>query len=124
MTKIATSKSAVEQMIETAEGRARERKITFDGITDILGEIEAYILQFSTKTDAYGTNVTVDINSQRFPRAYKYTPESTHFKAEFKKNGWKITDVYRAKCGTHLYELELTDATKAHMIDFVSTVLS
>lgn len=111
-------------MIEQAEGRSTARKITYKDIVRALEEVEEHITRFSTKTDAIGTVVHVDWNAQKFPNAYKYTPESTHFDAELKSGGWKITKIYRSICGTCLYKLDLTENTKAHMADFVSKVRS
>lgn len=120
--KITTKQHIVEDMIKKAEGRATVRRITYSDIEHALKKVEEHITQFSTKSDAYGTKVYVDVNSQKFPSAYKYTPESTHFEAELKRSGWKITKVYRDECGTCLYRLKLTEETKTNMAEFVSTV--
>ena len=122
--KIATKQHIVESMIKEAEGRSTVRKITYADIVYALTKIENHILRFSKKSDAVGTKAYVDINTQAFPRAYKYMPESTHFEAELKSGGWKIVRVYRYECGRELFRLELSEKTKENMVSFVSTVRS
>lgn len=123
MARITTAESTVLEMIKAAEGRAKVRRITYHDMLSMLEKVEEYVKRFSTRADMIGTKVHVNIHASRFPRAYKYIPESTHFEAEFKNNGWKITKVSREECGTHLFDLGLTEATKEHMADFVSSVL-
>lgn len=123
MARITTAESTVARMIEEAEGRAKVRRITYNEMLSILDKVETHVRRFSTRADMVGTKVFVDINAQRFSKAYKYTPDSTHFNAVFTPNGWKITKVSRGTCGTHLFDLELTEATKKHMADYVSSVL-
>lgn len=36
--------------------------------------------------------------AEKFPNAYKYTPESTHFTATYHGGFWRLERVYRDKC--------------------------
>lgn len=112
----------LETMIREAEGRASARLLTVEDIVDALEAVEQRLLLVSTKTDALGTSVEVDVNHQDFPRAYKYTPESTHFCAKLQSNGWKVYMIQRDTCWsrTRFAHIEYTAQTKAHMIDRLS----
>lgn len=64
-----------------------------------------------------GVKVKIDPNAQTFPSAYKYTPESTQFNAEFDGKEWKITRIYRDTCGRHKVRVEHTEASKAAIVE-------
>lgn len=117
-----TNLKKLEALIKEAEGRATARTITVDDVVDALAEAEEHLDRLSTKKDMIGTTVRVDVNAQRFPRAYNYTPESTHFEAEVTKSGWRVTKVYRAECTTKWMRLTLSETLIANMVDHVSTV--
>lgn len=80
--------------IEAAEGRAKMRRVSAEFIRDVLERVEREV---PTKKALVGTKVHYT-GAERFPRAYKYTAESTHFDAEYTASGWKVTDIYRAVC--------------------------
>lgn len=102
--------------IKAAEGRAKERTADAVGILSAIGEIEKRLN--ITKKSLDGVKITVDINAQDFPRAYKYTPNSTIFEAVFRGGKWRITDIYRSR--THAAGrgtvVQLTEAAKAAII--------
>lgn len=105
------------ELIHEAEGRSYERTITAPDIIKMLNRIESHILEFSTKKDAYGTTVSVDIHAQNFARAYRFTPMSTHFDAVWESNGWKITNIYRSQTrrAGHAVHICFTEETKKNM---------
>lgn len=90
--------SAVTAAIKAAEGRATVRTITAEDIALYLIEVEKTLAL--KKAYMNGVSVSVDLNAQAFAKAYKYTPESTQFKAEYKNGSWRLTDVYRNSCCT------------------------
>lgn len=96
--------------IIAAEGRSRERTITAFDICSIL---QKYTRKLDiTKKAMEGTKITVNINAQSFPKAYKYTPMSTKFKAEFRGGSWRITDIYRDECGEVRVNSQLSEEAK------------
>ncbi len=111
------------EAIKAAEGRAKERRISVEDIINALTEVDERLSIISTRTDAVGTIVHVDVNAQRFPSAYKYVPESTHFSAELKRDGWRIVSIFRerTKGPKGRITMELTAATKARIVERVST---
>lgn len=107
----------LSEAIKTVEGRASARTITADDIIDALAEVDKRLALISTKKDAIGTIAHIDVNAQRFPNAYKYAPESTQFDAELKRDGWRITNIFRGITHgpTGRIVLDFTEATKAHL---------
>lgn len=106
----------VNAAIQEAEGKATARTITAEDIARTLIRIEDSLNISKKAMD--GIKVTADINSQKFPKAYKYTPESTHFKAEYKNGSWRLTDIYRAECKLSFHiHIEHTDGSKKALID-------
>ena len=103
--------------ITAAEGRATARTIKSAEILEALEAIESK-LDISKKA-MEGIAATVDINAQTFPNAYKYIPESTHFKARYTRGHWILTDIYRARTSApgSRYQIELTEAAKAAVIE-------
>ena len=92
-------KKEVAQMLEEAQKRAKERIINIEQLQNILQTAEERILFCSTKKDAEGTNVLCDYHFQRYPHAYKFTPQSTKFIAEYTASGWLITKIWRGETG-------------------------
>lgn len=117
-----TNLKKLDQIIKEAEGRATARTITVDDIVNALEEAEEYLLRLSTKKDSVGTIVFVDVNAQRFPRAYHYTPESTQFTAEVTKSGWKVTKVSRWTCGTVRMDFLFSEDAKKNMVNHVKQI--
>ena len=118
-----TNADKLASMIEAAEGRATARTITPDDIAEALEQITERILLLSTRKDATGTTIEADPNAQQFPNAYKYIPESTHFTAELKTAGWKVTNVFRSRCwSTTAATITFTPATVASMATHAATI--
>ena len=109
----------IRTAIKSAEGRATARTITAEKMLYALIQVEKKL--DITKKAMDGIKVTIDINSQSFPNAYKYTPESTHFSAEYKNGSWRLTDIYRAECKNSFHiRIEHTEESKKAIIDRLS----
>lgn len=104
-------------MLAAVQSRATARTITPAGMVNALAAVEKRL--GISKKALEGCRVDVDINAQTFPRAYKYTAESTHFSAVYMRGGWRVTYVGRNKCKgpSRRYVVDLTDAAKAAIID-------
>ena len=106
----ATESETLAKAITEAEGpRVSARKIDVKDIVDDLIAINDYL--GITKKAMKGTTVHVDHNAQAFPGAYKGTPESTQFTAEF-TSAWFITDISRDTCTRRKYDLKLSETAK------------
>lgn len=112
-----SNKEKIEKMITEAEGRARERKITYADMVHGIKKIEGWL--GIPKAHMEGIVVYVDHNAQNFPNAYKYTPYSTQYMMVRKRSGWDLRQVYRdiTRRDNHTYELELTDKAKESIIE-------
>ena len=91
--KIYIKSEKLSQAIKEAEGKARVRTVTAEDIERILDNISNNI----PKAKLHGTKVFYD-GAEKFPNAYKYIPESTHWTAENCNGRWYVTDIYRGKC--------------------------
>lgn len=102
--------------LDEVQKRSRVRTITTIGIINALVSIEDK-LDIPRKS-MEGIRVRIDYNEQDFPKAYKYTPESTWFSAEFRKGSWRITNIWRdvtAGSGKGR-NVSLTDEAKAKIL--------
>ena len=89
-----TNKEKIESAIKEAEGRAKERLICFADIESAIKEIEKKF-HCVTKKSMEGLSIIVDPYAQKYPKAYKYTPESTQFLLTFEKGSWRLRWVAR-----------------------------
>lgn len=108
---VITNVEAIAEAIKTAEGKATARTLDVKKIQKILDGVSKGI----TKTALNGTKVHYD-GAQHFPNAYKYRPESTHFRAENVRGKWYVTDIYRDTCPNRAKNTQVTyseDAIKA-----------
>lgn len=118
-----TNAAKLADMIQAAEGRATARTITPADIEEALEQISERVLLLSTRKDAIGTTIEADPNAQKFPNAYKYIPESTHFTAELKAAGWKVIRVFRSRCwSTTAATITFTPATIANIAAHAATI--
>lgn len=69
------------------------------------------------KKDLNGCAFIVNYHAQVFPRAYKWTPESTFFKLEYVNNTWYLVNVWRDVCGKNEFSAILTETAKKAIID-------
>lgn len=88
-----TATQKLQDEINEVQKRSKVRTVTVDQIVNALIEIDN-LLEIPVKAKE-GLFVEVDVNAQNFPRAYKYTPESTHFYAAFSKGSWRVVDIRR-----------------------------
>lgn len=111
-----TNKTKIEEMIKAAEGKSKERVITYDDMIHSIRKIENYL--GIPKKHMEGIYADVDVWAQNFPRAYKYTPKGTQFYMVKKKSGWDLLRVSReiTRRAYHTYQLELTDDAKEAII--------
>lgn len=111
-----TASVALTEALEEAQKRCTARTIDAKTVCRSLKEVEQRL--DLPKRALEGISVTVDANAQDFPKAYKYTPESTVFSAVYKSGSWKITEVTRAKTArlSQGTRVTLTEEAKADVI--------
>ena len=118
--KIKVDEKHVEQLqaaIEEAEGRAKARTITAMTVLWAVKEVEQTLS--IPKKHMIGIRVRCDLHAQKYPNAYKYTPESTQFNLERFPSGWFVTDIERWRTGgtEKKFTITLTDDAKAALIE-------
>ena len=85
--------AALKPTLEAVQCRARARLISAEEIPMALLGLERTL--GITKKALHGVSVTMDLNAQQFPGAYKGIPESTIVSAVYKSGSWRITDIRR-----------------------------
>lgn len=115
-----TAQAKIEKALEEVQGRCSVRTISFQDMIDALDKVEAQIGIPKCRLD--GTKVSIDIHGDKFPSAYKYTPESTCFSARNDKGRWYITKISRERCATYNTRVvcRLSDGAKAAVLERVS----
>lgn len=109
--------SRAAAMLAPVQSRATARTITPADMVHALETVEKRLN--IPKKALEGCRAYIDVNAQSFPRAYKYSADSTQFAAVYMRGGWRVTSVSREKCNSpsRRYEVRLTDAAKAAIID-------
>ena len=112
----------IDEAIRKAEGRSTARTITSRELLEHLSCMQSW-LQGIPMTAMEGVSVSVDLNAQDFPRAYKYTPESTWFDAGYNKGSWHLYDLYRYRTAAskHGTNIDLPEATKKAVLAKIQT---
>ena len=108
----------IQAILNEVQKRATARTITYEKMVDCLAEIDKNLA--ISKAAKKGIKADVDIQAQHFPSAYRYTPESTHFRAEYNGKTWMITEISRKatrQTANKAIILTLTDAAKQAIIE-------
>lgn len=106
----------LEAAIRAAEGKAYARTITAQ---DVQAACRTAFAHFGiTKKALNHCKISVDLNAQSFPNAYRGIPESTIFDAIFSNGKWYITDIRRGRTRSprNRFWAELTEAAQQEII--------
>lgn len=111
-----TKMQQLQSELDEIQSRCKTRTISAADVANILSEVERSL--GISKEAMKGVTVLYS-GAEKFPNAYKYIPESTHFKAEHTGTCWKVDSINRTTCPnrTKNTELVLTDAAKEAIID-------
>lgn len=109
------NETKIEAAIKTAEGKATVRRISFADIVTALSDYQKRLN--ISKRALEGVIVHIDVNAQKFPNAYKFTPESTQFSAVMLKGKWRIYNICRAKCTDVRFYSHFTAENKTAIIE-------
>lgn len=107
----------IDKALEEVQTRARVRCLDAVEIIEALIDVEKKLDIPKKAMD--GIVVDVDVNAQAFPGAYKGIPESTQFRATYKKDHWQLVSVYRDECRrpSARFVIAHTEASKQALID-------
>ena len=108
------NRNKIEKALDEVQGRCKARLSTYE---DILSELKAVDEQFSkvcTKKAFEGTEVLIDVNAQDFPNAYKFSAQSTQFRAVYLKGKWRLAYIGRDFCRSYAqrWEVSLSETAK------------
>lgn len=104
-----------------AQGKATARTIdSYEQLADIIKGVNMRLYGISKKA-LEGVRIEYTF-AQKFPNAYKYRPESTHFVLVYKNGAWQITNIIRHTCPNRVnngyeYSLYLTDGAKEAVLN-------
>lgn len=94
----------LQAVLDAVQKRSNARTLTADRIIGILVAVE----QELSIPKKYMRGIRVCYTgAQHFPSAYRGTPESTHFVAEYSGTAWRVTAVYRSLCPNRRDSVEL-----------------
>ena len=102
-----------------AEGKARARTISAKEICKAITNIEDKLYHI-TKKALTNTTFGYDCNAQPFPKAYKYTPESTLFRAKFDGREWRILYIGRNICDKKKCHISLSDTAREAVLNKIT----
>lgn len=107
----------ITEEIKAVEGRSTVRLLTVQDIMDSCVYVEKELGIPKKAMD--GIVIDVDVNAQDFPGAYKWTPESTQFRAQRGKGGWYLIKISRERTRrrSQMHYVSLTDAAKEAIIN-------
>jgi len=99
------NKDKINAAIREIEGRASERTADFEDVVRMIRRVESRMgVTGSTrknevhKIDLEGLRVEMDPNAQRFHKAYKYKPMSTHIDLAYRSGAWMLIYAERRQC--------------------------
>lgn len=107
----------IDAALDEAQHRCTARALTAQRIIDICEHIteKANIPKSALK----GTRVYYN-GAEKFPSAYRYRPESTHFRAEYDGRAWRLLSIARDTCpnrSTSNVYIAYSDSAKAALLD-------
>ena len=102
-----------------AEGKAKVRTITSKEICEAITNLEDRLYHI-TKKALTDTTFGYDCNAQPFPKAYKYTPESTLFRAKFDGREWRILYIGRNTCDKKQCHISLSDTAREALLNKIT----
>ena len=89
--------SALQLQLDAVQKRCTVR--TLDA-ADVVRVLDEYTRRLDIPKKALdGARGHFDPHAQVFPNSYKYAPESTHFRAEYRRGAWYVTEISRDPCG-------------------------
>lgn len=114
--KSANAREKLQAVLDGVQRRTTARNISVDDIIASLKEVEEELS--IPKKSMEGIRVIIDRHAQRFPNAYRFTPESTQFMASYKNGSWRVYDISRYNVHSPSYRIQVlhTEASKEALL--------
>lgn len=113
------SEKVFRKELDTIQQRCMVRVIDADDLFKAIVIYERSLSYFLSYKDMKDATVEIDLNAQKFPNAYKYTPRSTVVKIECSApRSWTILSIKRDITQKNIYECKkFTDLQKAQILE-------
>ena len=105
----------IKSVLDDVQKRTKVRKATVYDVYDFTVKLFDTVKVPKRLLD--GVSVLCDTNAQDFPRAYKYTPESTIFKISVKNGKPYLADVSRGTCQRNSFDWCFPSDTRQAIAD-------
>lgn len=112
----------IQAAIDAAQCKARVRTITAEDVARFCNRVSSHLS--ITKKAMNGVHFTADLNAQLYPNAYHGIPQATFFCAEYRRDCWYLTDVYRGNqySTRRAAFVVLTDDAKAAILESAGAI--
>lgn len=114
----------IKKALDDAQKRCSVRLVQTEQVFETVAKMEEYRKKYGIlKKNMEGVTVRINLYQDRFPTAYKYTPEGTVFHLIFKGGKWRLYVVYRDTCEGNMnkrYTITLTDDAKKDVLSNAS----
>lgn len=110
---------SIQAELDRVQKLAMVRTINLTELLAAVERIEVKLSHILHKKDWKGARVTVDLNAQSFPNAYKGIPESTVFQIEKFASGWYLIAMRRERTRSRNFYLNLMQEQKDAIAAFV-----
>lgn len=117
-----TDTEKLNAVITEAEGRATARTMNAEYVDSKLFYVVTRHLNGMPKKALTGTRATVHASTEKLPRSYKYSADSTQAEFLHDGKGWVLVSVWRGTLKQSSYakegvELDLSDTAKEWLLD-------
>jgi len=97
----------IDKAIDLAQERAQVRRITASDVTACVKIVEMRLASKGLPKNLWvGMRFVINPCCQKFPKAYKYCPESTIVELTRFASGWFVTGVCRGTCTEQMLTLQ------------------
>lgn len=116
------NRQKIEKALNEVQKRCTTRTIDYFDIVHELKAVSNQLCFVCTKKGLENTSVSIDVNGQNFPNAYKYSAESTQFCAIYLKGNWRLVYLGRDYCRSYAqrWNIFLSEAAKQCILETFS----
>lgn len=94
-----TNEQKITAILNNVQKNCTARTVTIEQVFKATERMEEYREKHGiAKKNMEGVTVEVNLHKERYPKAYKYTPEGTVFEMLYKNGKWRLLYCYRGNC--------------------------
>lgn len=108
------NRNKIEKALNEVQKHCTARTINYYDIINELKDVNKQFSKVCTKKGFENTSVLIDVNGQSFPNSYKFSAQSTQFRAVYSKGKWRLVYVGRDYCKSYAqrWDIVLSDTAK------------